>query len=75
VYLSNCERYGLFIYIFLCLARTGTTSVQRNILATQLYSGRHGGPMISALVSGSIGLGRAAHDILPSKCPTPARYI
>ena len=31
--------------------------------------------MISALVSGSRGLGRAAHDIVPSKCPTPARCM
>ena len=49
--------------------------MQRNILATQLYSGRQGGTMISALVSGSRGLGRAEHDFVPSKCPTPARCM
>lgn len=75
MYLSNCEQYGLFIYIFLCLGRTGTTSMQRNILATQLYNGRQGGTMISVLVSGSRGPSRAAYDIVPSKCPTPARCM
>ena len=47
--------------------------MQCNILATQLYSGKHGGTVISAPVSESRGPGRAARDILPSKCPTPAR--